>query len=173
MQYCSLSIRLCFHHPQMCVVSALTQPRHSFWSYFSALLQQHTGHLLTWGVHLSVSYLFAFSYCSWGSQGKNAEVVCRSLSSGPYFVRTLHHDPPVLGGPTCTAHSFIKLDKVVIHGSVWLVFCDCGFHSVWPLINEDKRLAEASWWEGLAVGKTGSCSGGQGHAQQIFNPVFC
>ena len=32
-----------------------------------------------WGVHLSVSYLFAFSYCSWGSQGKNAEVVCHSL----------------------------------------------------------------------------------------------
>ena len=36
-------------------------------------------HLLTWGVHLSVSYLFAFSYCSWGSQGKNTEVVCHSL----------------------------------------------------------------------------------------------
>ena len=33
----------------------------------------------TWGVHLSVSYLFAFLYCSWGSQGKNAEVVCHSL----------------------------------------------------------------------------------------------
>ena len=26
-----------------------------------------------------MSYLFAFSYCSWGSQGKNAEVVCHSL----------------------------------------------------------------------------------------------
>ena len=34
-------------------------------------LQQHIGHLPTWGVHLSVSYLSAFSYCSWGSQGKN------------------------------------------------------------------------------------------------------
>ena len=30
----------------------------------------------------------------------------------------------------------------------------------------------ASWWEGLAVGKTRSCSGGQGRAQYIFNPVF-
>ena len=38
-----------------------------------------TGHLPIWGVHLSVSYLFAFSYCSWGSQGKNTEVVCHSL----------------------------------------------------------------------------------------------
>ena len=32
------------------------------------------GHLLTWGVHFAVSNLFAFSYCSWGSQGENAEV---------------------------------------------------------------------------------------------------
>ena len=28
-----------------------------------------------WGVHLSVSYPFAFSYCLWGSKGKNTEVV--------------------------------------------------------------------------------------------------
>ena len=28
------------------------------------------------GAHLPVSYLFAFSYCSWGSQGKNTIVVC-------------------------------------------------------------------------------------------------
>ena len=27
-------------------------------------------------VLLSVSYIFAFSYCYWGSQGKNIEVVC-------------------------------------------------------------------------------------------------
>ena len=37
------------------------------------------------GVHLSVSYLFAFSYCSWGSQGKNTEVVCRSLLQWTMF----------------------------------------------------------------------------------------
>ena len=49
--------------------------------------------------------------------------------------------------------------------SVWLVFCGCGFHSICPLMDENKRLVEASWWEGLAVGKSGSCSGGQGHAQ--------
>ena len=33
-------------------------------------------------VHLSVSYLFSFSYCSWGSQGKNAKVVCNSETQG-------------------------------------------------------------------------------------------
>ena len=45
--------------------------------------------------------------------------------------------------------------------SVWLVFCDCGFQSVCPLMEKDKRLMEASWWERLTVGKTGSCSDGQ------------
>ena len=34
---------------------------------------------ITWWVHLSVVYFFAFSYCSWGCKGKNTEVVCHSL----------------------------------------------------------------------------------------------
>ena len=29
--------------------------------------------------------------------------------------------------------------------SDWLVFCDCGFHSVCPLMDKDKRLMETSW----------------------------
>ena len=60
------------------------------------------GHLPTWGVHLSVSYLFAFSYCSWGSQGRNTEVVCHSLLQWTDSVRTLHHDPSIVDGPTWT-----------------------------------------------------------------------
>ena len=40
------------------------------------------GPLLTWEVHLSVSYLFAFSNCSWGSQGKNTEVFCIPVPYG-------------------------------------------------------------------------------------------
>ena len=39
-------------------------------------------------------------------------------------------------------HSFIELDKAVSMLSVWLVFCDCGFHSVCPQMDEDKRLVE-------------------------------
>ena len=35
---------------------------------------------MAWGVPLLVSYHFAFSYCSWGSQDKNTEVVCHSLT---------------------------------------------------------------------------------------------
>ena len=34
------------------------------------------------------------------------------FSNGPPFVRTFHHDPPILGG---MAHSFIELDKAVVH----------------------------------------------------------
>ena len=36
-----------------------------------------------------------------------------------------------------------------------------------------KRLVQASWWGGVVVGKTESCSGGQGCAQYYFNPVVC
>ena len=38
--------------------------------------------------------------------------------------------------------------------SVWLVFCDCDFHSVCPQMDENKGLMEASWWERLK-GKLG------------------
>ena len=44
--------------------------------------------------------------------------------------------------------------------SVWLVFCDCGFYSVYPLRDKDKRLIEAFWWERLNEGETGSYSDG-------------
>ena len=66
--------------------------RSLFLSYFSwdsqgknaevvchAILQWHIGHILTWRVHLSVSYLFAFSYCpyfssSWRRQWQTTSV---------------------------------------------------------------------------------------------------
>ena len=94
---------LYFHHqshPQLGVVFTLALSFCSFWSYFFILLQQPLGHLPTRGVHLSVSYLFAFSYCSWASQGNNTEVFAIPFSSGPRFVRTFHRDPSILGGPT-------------------------------------------------------------------------
>ena len=57
--------------------------------------------------------------------------------------------------------------------SVWLVFSDCVFHSVCTLEDNYKRLMEASSCERLTERETGSCSDGQGHAQWIFNPIFC
>ena len=41
------------------------------------------------------------------------------------------------------AHSFTELDKAVVH-VIRLVFCDCGFHSVCPVMEKDKRLMKAS-----------------------------
>ena len=40
------------------------------------------------------------------------------------------------------AHSFIELDKAVVH--VFRLVSDCGFQSVFPLMEKDKRLMEAS-----------------------------
>ena len=40
-------------------VLVLAPSLHSFWSYFSADLQSHIGHLPTWEVHVSASYLFS------------------------------------------------------------------------------------------------------------------
>ena len=39
--------------------------------------------------------------------------------------------------------------------SHWLVFCDCGFQSVCPLMEKDKRYMEASWWDRLIEGDMG------------------
>ena len=70
---------------------------------------------MTWGVHLSVSYPFAFSYCSWGSQGKNTEVVCCSLLQWTTFCQTSPPWPIHLGWPHTAWLSFIELDKAVVH----------------------------------------------------------
>ena len=39
-------------------------------------------------------------------------------------------------------------------------FCDCGFHSPCLLLEKDRRLVEASWWERLTEGETGCYSDG-------------
>ena len=55
------------------------------------------------------------------------------------------------------AHSFIELDKAMAHVTSLVSF-------LWlcPLMCEDTRLMEASWWERLTEGETGSCSNGPG-----------
>ena len=63
MQYCSSQHQTLLLSPVISTtgcVFGLAPPIHSFWSYFSTVLQQHIGHLLTWGVQLLVSCLFAF-----------------------------------------------------------------------------------------------------------------
>ena len=111
---------------------------------------------------ITVQYCITISYCSWGPWGKNTGVICHSLLQWTMF-----------------CHSFIELCKPLCHKKaviyvisfLWLWFsfwslwdCSSCFFSL-PSMDEDERLVQASWWEWLAMGKTGSCSGGQSHAQ--------
>ena len=52
------------------------------------------------------------------------------FSSEPHFVRTIHQDPSILGGPT--QHGSVSLTQTRLWSmcSDWLVFCDCGFQSL-------------------------------------------
>ena len=54
---------------------------------------------MTWGVPLLVSYHFAFSYCSWASQGKNTEVACHSLLQWTTFCQACPPWPARIGLP--------------------------------------------------------------------------
>ena len=83
------------------------------------------------------------------------------FSSRPHFVRSLHYDLSILGGP-CMAwlRASLSYRRLWSMRAFWLVFWDWGFHS-----GGCRIIALDSWWEGLALGKTGSCSGGPGHVQ--------
>ena len=67
---------------------------------------------------------FVFSYCSWGSQGKNTEVVCHSLLQWTMFCSELY-------AMTCPswvvlhsmAYSFIELDKAVMYNFSQISIC--------------------------------------------------
>ena len=76
---------------------------------------------------------FCLSYCSWGSQGKNAEVVCHSLLQWTTFSQTSPPWPSRLGWPHTAWLSFTESDTTVVLWSDWLVLCDYGFSvsSLW------------------------------------------
>ena len=68
----------------------------------STLPQQHGGYLPLLGLHLLVSGLFAFEYCSWSScvlTARTLEWFAIPSSSGPLSVKSLHCDLSILGGP--------------------------------------------------------------------------
>ena len=131
MQYCSLQHRTLLPSP----VTSTTVCCFCFGSISSFFLELflHWSPVAYWAPtnlgssSFGVLYLFAFS---WGSQGKNTEVVCHSLPSGPHFVRTLpmtHLSWVALHG---TAHSFFELDKAVVPVislvgflRLWFSFC--------------------------------------------------
>ena len=84
-------------------------------------------------LHIVCAYSYC-SYCSWGSQGKNTEVVCHSLLQCTTFCQTSPPWPVHLRWPHTAWLSFIELNKAVVHvirlaSCLWLLF-----QSVCPLI---------------------------------------
>ena len=102
MQYCSLPHQTLLPSPFTSPTGhcfAFAPPSSFFLELFLLSSPVAYGHLLTWGVHLSVSCLFAFSDCSWGSQGKNTEVVCYSFLQWTMFCQNSPPCPVNLGWP--------------------------------------------------------------------------
>ena len=88
-------------------------------------------------------------------------VVCHSLLQWTTFCQNSLPWAIRLGWPY-TAWLIVSMSLT----RLWSMWCLVSFLWLWlsvclPLKDEDKRLVEASWWDGLAMGKTGSCSGGQ------------
>ena len=130
MQYCSLQHQTLLPWP----VTSTTGCCFCFVSVSSFFLELflHWSPVAYWaptdlGVPLSVSYHSAFSYCSWGSQSNNTEVVCHSLLQWTTFCQTSPPWPVCLGGPHMTWLSLIELDQGVVLWSDWPVVCDRGF----------------------------------------------
>ena len=76
---------------------------------------------------------FAFSYCSWGSQGKKTEVVCHSLLQWTTFCQTSTPWSICLGWSYTAWLSFLELDKAVVHVIRLVSFLWLWFQSVCPL----------------------------------------
>ena len=77
---------------------------------------------------------FSLSYCSWGSQGKNTEVVCHSLLQWTTFCQTSPPWPSHFGCPHAAWLSFIELHKAVVHVIRQTSFLWLWFHCVCPLM---------------------------------------
>ena len=54
--------------------------------------------------HIYTHHAILFSYCSWGSQGKNPEVVCHSLLQWTTFCQISPPWPTHLGLPSCNTY---------------------------------------------------------------------
>ena len=146
------SIKLYLHrqsHPQLGGGFALTLSFHSFQSYISTDLQYWTP------TDLRSSSFSVLSFSFHTVHGLSRQ----EYWSGLPFPSPLGHILSDLSTMTCLpwvalhgmGHSFIELDKAVVHvisfiSFLWLLFSFC------PPSNKDKRLMEASWWERLTVG---------------------
>ena len=102
MQYCSL------HHRTLLPKPVKSTPgccfRFGSISPFFLELFLHSSpvaYLAPTNLRISLSYLFAFSHCSWGSQGKNTEVVWHFLLQ---WITFYQNSPP---WPICLGWSYM------------------------------------------------------------------
>ena len=90
-KYISISILVTFIQYIVLYMPIFSGNIHMYFSFFLEVFL-HWSPVAYWapadGVPLSASCLFAFSYCSWGSQGKNVERVCHSLLQWTTFCQT-------------------------------------------------------------------------------------
>ena len=160
MQYSSLQHRTLLLSPvtsTVGIVFALALSLHSFWSYFSTSIlgiYQSCEFIFQCPIFLPFHTVHGFSRQEYWSGLPFSSPVDHILSE---LSTVTHLSWVALQG---MAHSFIELDKAVVMWSDWLVYYDCGFQSVFPLMEKGKRLMEASWWDRLTEGETGSCSDG-------------
>ena len=135
MQYCSLHHRTLLTSP----VTSTTGCCFCFDSIPSFFLElflhwSPVGYWAPTDLGNSVSYIFALSYCSWGSQGKNTEVICHSLLQWTTFCQTSPPWPSRLRWPHTAWLSFIELDKAVVCVIRLTSFLWLGFQCVCPLM---------------------------------------
>ena len=137
MQYCSLQHWTLFPSWVTSIRVMSTTWRFHFGSISSFFLELflHSSPVAywtppTWGIHLSVSYLFPFSYCSWGSQGKNTEVFFHCLLQWTMFCQNSSPWPICLGWPYMAWRMVHWVRKPVVHvislvGFLWFWYSFC------------------------------------------------
>ena len=109
MQYCSLQHWILL--PSAVTSTTVCCFCFGFVSSFFLELFLHCSSVVYWasadlGVHLSMSCVFAFPYCSWGSQGKSTEVVGHHLLQCSTFCQTSPPWPARLGWPYMSGSEF-------------------------------------------------------------------
>ena len=119
MQYCSLQHRTLLPSPVssttgccFCFGSSL----HSFWSYFSPLISSSILDTYQPGEFIFQCHIFLPIQTVHGVlKARILKWFAIPFSSGPCFVRTLHHVLSILGGPTRHGSYFTELDKAMVH----------------------------------------------------------
>ena len=94
----------------------------------------------------------------------NADMICYPHLQRTTFFQNSVMTPLTWAALLSIAHSFIKLHNAVIPMIILVSFLWLWFSFCLSSMDEYKRCVPASWWEGLALGKTRSCSCQWGHA---------